>query len=59
MRQDDGANPVGPERPAVRAYCERPWPLQPYKLDDLLSGVTQDNVHGEILTGRPVGREAW
>jgi antitoxin MazE len=30
-----------------------------YTLDGLLAGVTPDNVHGEIRTGRSVGREAW
>ena len=28
-------------------------------LDDLLSGVTEDNLHAEIETGPPVGGEAW
>jgi antitoxin MazE len=28
-------------------------------LDALLSAVTPDNLHGEISTGRPVGREVW
>lgn len=30
-----------------------------YQLADLLSGVTSTNVHKEIDTGAPIGREAW
>lgn len=30
-----------------------------YDLDELLSGVTPDNVHGEIDSGEPVGREVF
>ncbi len=30
-----------------------------YTLDDLLRGITDDNIHGEINTGAPVGNEAW
>lgn len=30
-----------------------------YALDDLLSGVTEDNLHSEVETGPPVGKEAW
>ncbi|MFD2334549.1 AbrB/MazE/SpoVT family DNA-binding domain-containing protein [Cohnella sp. GCM10020058] len=29
------------------------------KLDELLSQITPDNVHSEIPTGKPQGREAW
>ncbi|MBV6497517.1 MAG: AbrB/MazE/SpoVT family DNA-binding domain-containing protein [Acidobacteria bacterium ACB1] len=28
-------------------------------LDDLLSGVTAENLHGEIDMGRSVGKEIW
>ena len=28
-------------------------------LDALLAAVTPENLHGEISTGRPLGREAW
>ena len=31
----------------------------PAKLDDLLVRVTEDNLHGEVKTGSPVGGEAW
>jgi antitoxin MazE len=30
-----------------------------YDLEQLLSGVTPDNLHSEVTTGRPVGNEAW
>lgn len=29
------------------------------KLDDLLARVTKDNIHGEVDTGSPTGREVW
>ncbi|MCS7464304.1 AbrB/MazE/SpoVT family DNA-binding domain-containing protein [Paenibacillus doosanensis] len=28
-------------------------------LDELLSQITPDNIHTEISTGEPQGREAW
>lgn len=30
-----------------------------YRLKDLLRGVTAKNVHDEIETGSPVGKEVW
>jgi antitoxin MazE len=30
-----------------------------YALETLLAGITPENLHGETVTGRPVGREAW
>ena len=30
-----------------------------FTLEDLLAGITPDNLHGEIGTGAPVGKEAW
>ena len=30
-----------------------------YELGDLLSDIRKDNLHDEISTGQPVGREAW
>lgn len=30
-----------------------------YSLTDLLDGVTPENLHGEIDTGAPTGREEW
>jgi len=28
-------------------------------LDELLSQVTEENIHGEVGTGAPVGKEIW
>ena len=28
-------------------------------LDSLLAGVTKENLHAEVATGQPVGRESW
>ena len=30
-----------------------------WTLDQLLAGVTQENIHREIDTGNPVGNEVW
>lgn len=30
-----------------------------YTLDELLEGVTSDNIHAEIDPGMPVGNETW
>lgn len=30
-----------------------------YSLQEMLRGITPDNLHGEIDFGPPVGREAW
>lgn len=30
-----------------------------YTLEELLSRVTPENLHGEVDTGLPVGREEW
>jgi len=30
-----------------------------YSLDELLEGVSADNLHGEFDTGVPVGKEIW
>ncbi len=37
----------------------RPRRSPSYQLKDLLHAVTSKNVHKEIKTGDPVGREAW
>ncbi len=35
-------------------------PIKPsYSLEELLAGVTQDNLHAEVETGLPIGNEAW
>ena len=30
-----------------------------YTLDELLAGVTDENIHSEVDTGPAVGRESW
>jgi antitoxin MazE len=30
-----------------------------YSLEQLVSGITPENLHAEISTGGPVGNEAW
>lgn len=37
----------------------RPLRSRRYALSELLDGVTDANLHGEISTGQPQGREAW
>ena len=37
----------------------RPVLRRAYSLDALLKGVEESNLHGEVRTGRPVGREVW
>jgi antitoxin MazE len=36
-----------------------PLAVPEYRLEDLLSGITPENLHGEIDTGPRVGAEAW
>jgi antitoxin MazE len=36
-------------RPASRSFT----------LEELLAGVTESNIHGEVAIGRPAGREVW
>jgi antitoxin MazE len=37
----------------------RPITPQPLTLDELLRGVTDENLHGEWETGPAVGKEVW
>ncbi|MEJ2187610.1 MAG: AbrB/MazE/SpoVT family DNA-binding domain-containing protein [Gemmatimonadota bacterium] len=37
----------------------RPARVPEYRLEDLLSGITADNLHGEADSGPSVGGEAW
>ena len=39
--------------------CVRPVRPRRYLLRELLEGVSQQNLHAEIPSGGPVGREAW
>ena len=37
----------------------RPVRRRRYELAELLAGVEEGNLHGEISTGEPRGRESW
>ena len=37
----------------------RPVRRPQYSLEELLEGVNARNLHKEVATGEPVGREAW
>lgn len=37
----------------------RAAPTRKYRLGDLLKGVRDRNLHGEVKYGGPVGREVW
>jgi antitoxin MazE len=41
------------------ALIVRPITPQPLTLDELLRGVTDENLHGEWETGPAVGKEVW
>ena len=32
---------------------------QKWNIEELLTGVTEENIHGEWETGGPAGKEAW
>jgi antitoxin MazE len=36
-----------------------PVTVPEYRLEDLLAGITPENLHGEIDTGPSMGAEAW
>lgn len=36
-----------------------PLPRRVYRLSELLAEVRPSNMHGEVPTGRPRGKEAW
>lgn len=36
-----------------------PCPKPAWSLEDLLDQITDDNLHEEVDTGSPVGREIW
>ena len=37
----------------------KPVEDQEYTLDELLSGITAENIHDEVSTGIPQGKESW
>ena len=42
-----------------RRLIMEPVPGPSYQLEDLLAGVTDDNLHRELETGAARGRETW
>jgi len=36
-----------------------PVEAPPYSLEELLAGITDENIHGEVDFGPPVGTEEW
>ena len=44
------------ERGGLMVLPARP---KKYALGDLLKGVTKQNLHGEVPSGAPLGREVW
>ncbi len=47
VREEEGCVVIAPLRPIS------------YALASLLDGITEDNLHEEVLTGDAVGRESW
>jgi hypothetical protein len=41
----------------VKKWGGQPLERKEFKLDELLSGITEKNVHREVDFGAPVGRE--
>jgi antitoxin MazE len=37
----------------------KPIAQKEYSLEELLEGVSEDNLHGEFDTGAPTGKEIW
>lgn len=36
-----------------------PVRVHQYRLEDLLAGISEENLHSEFSTGAPVGNESW
>jgi len=34
-------------------------PIKKYLLRELIQGITRGNLHGEVTSGGPLGREGW
>lgn len=55
LRQDELVDiSIDKERIIITSIGEKE-----YSLDELLEGVSEDNLHGEFDTGVPVGKEIW
>jgi len=51
-------DPVDVREESGRIIIE-PARRKEYDLDELLAGITRENLHGEVDFGGPVGKEAW
>lgn len=51
-------DPVDVREESGRIIIE-PARAKEYNLDELVKGITRENVHDEVDFGGPVGREAW
>lgn len=56
-----GLEPDSPVEISLRGnkLVIKPASASDLNLDDLLARVTKDNIHGEVDTGPPAGREVW
>ncbi len=56
-----GLEPNSPVELSLRGkeLVIKPFASSAADLDDLLAGVTEHNLHGELDTGSPTGREVW
>ena len=56
-----GLEPNSPVQLSLRGrkLVIEPRSADDLNLDDLLARVTKDNIHGEVDTGPPTGREVW
>lgn len=59
--QDSGMVENSPVEMTVagRDLIISPRAPRPFTLQQLLDGITDDNLHDEIPTGAPVGNEVW
>ncbi|HUA01507.1 MAG TPA: AbrB/MazE/SpoVT family DNA-binding domain-containing protein [Candidatus Aquilonibacter sp.] len=51
-------DPVDVREESGRIIIE-PARRKEYDLEQLLAGITRENLHGEVDFGGPVGKEAW
>ena len=54
----NGMNTLAPSEIAAKIKL-KPHLRRVYRLEDLVKRITPKNVHSEIDTGTPVGREIW
>jgi antitoxin MazE len=59
METDIGEGSLVEIRLKKGSFIVTPIRKTEYSLDELLAGVTDENIHGEIDMGAPVGKEQW